>query len=161
MLLIYFPTGACSCLCTHNSCLCDYRPYTCTSCIHFTKDDLEFSNNMCNHGTLFQMEDVNDKILLRYMEVYNRTQYWTGYMINNGKIMVPLTNKTVNTQVSLHGGGSCDSNNCCVAWQLDPFGPIALDCDTKLPAICTTSVTCKFFLLYCYMYMYTYIHVVT
>ena len=137
----------------HNSCLCDYRPYTCTSCIQFTKDDLEFSTNTCKHGILFQEENVDDKILLRYMEVYKAPGYWTGYVINSGKI---LTNSTVSTQVSvsLLDSGNCTGNDCCVAWQLNPFGPIALDCDTKLPAICTTSVTCEFLHNYTCVYMY-------
>ena len=123
-----------------NSCLPGYRPYTCTSCIKFTKDELEFSSNTCkaSSGVLLQMEEVNE-VLWKYMEVYNRPQYWTGYEIHNGKAVVPGTNKSIDMHIL--NDESC-SDNCCLAWQLEPYGPIAVNCSKKLPAICITCLNC-------------------
>jgi hypothetical protein len=80
------------------------------------------------------MIEVEKDVLQRYMEVYSRPQYWTGYELINETAVVPGTNNGI----SLVGSPNC--SNCCVAWQLDPYGPIALECDKILPAICTISL---------------------
>ena len=131
-------------LCMPNTCLPGYRPYTCTSCIQFTKKELAFSSNICDSpdGRLLQMMEVDDDVLRRYMEVYNRTLYWTGYKLDNGKAIVPGTNNSI--PLDLVGSPNC--SDCCVAWLVhgDDNGPIALECNKMLPAICTTSLNCKF-----------------
>ena len=128
-----------------NTCLPGYRPFTCTLCIQFTKNELAFSLNTCDSlaGTLLQMIEVEKDVLQRYMEVYSRPLYWTGYKLINETAVVPGTNNGI----SLVGSPNC--SNCCVAWQLDPYGPIALECDKILPAICTISLNCKCFGVLC------------
>ena len=120
-----------------------YKPYTCTVCVQFTNDEQVYSHGVCNSpGVFIQMEGVQSEILKRYMEVYGGPQYWTGYEFNSGKAVVPGTNISIN--VPIYHSPSCNGSSCCVAWQLEPFGLISLDCEKKIPAICTTSRNCEF-----------------
>ena len=141
----------CTGVCMPNTCLHGFRPYTCTLCIQFTKNELAFSSNICDSlgGGLLQMTEAGDNVLRRYMEVYNRTLYWTGYELENGEAVVPGTSRGI----PLMESSNC--SNCCVAWLLrgDDTGPIALECNKTLPAICTTPLNCKFLVLFCTMYM--------
>ena len=122
-------------------CMSGFRPYTCMSCIQFTNEEHAFADSLCDSSSLLlQTEDVQNDILRRYMEVYKNPLYWTGYELKNRRATVPKSNITLEMSVS----ESCSGNNCCVAWQFKPFGPIALDCDQMLPAICIMAVKCEF-----------------
>ena len=124
-----------------NSCMLGYRPFTCTTCIRFTEDELVSSPNVCESpSSIFQLEDVEKDTLRRYMEAYNRPQYWTGYKLQDDGAALPGTNAPVNMSINTE---RCNNDSCCVAWQLEPFGLIATNCSIKLPALCITSVNCK------------------
>lgn len=119
-----------------------YIPYSCMSCVQFTEEENSFSHTNCElPGTLIQSQDVEIDVLRRYMEVYDRPLYWTGYEFANGEAVVPRSNLSIN--VTFFNTQNCNASVCCVAWQLDPFGLTTLECDKQLPAICTTTVNCE------------------
>ena len=107
------------------------------------EDELPLPRSDCpSSGLLLQMEDIQatSQVLERYLTVYNKPKFWTGYELKNGEAVVPNSNASTNLQVTT-SAGAC--SNCCIAWQLEPFELVAVDCEETLPAICTTSVDCE------------------
>lgn len=104
-------------------CPSEFMPYTCTSCIDFTKEKLAFDKTCTAPDTvLVKVEnDEQMEVLRRYMEIFNQSKVWVDH------------NKTtmMNDDCSEH---------CCVALQLDPYKPVTVDCSTELSAICSTEV---------------------
>ena len=115
-------------------------PYTCTSCIDFTKEKLAFDKTCTAPDTvLVKVEnDEQMEVLRRYMEIFNQSKVWVDH------------NKTtmMNDDCSEH---------CCVALQLDPYKPVTVDCSTELSAICSTEVDGKF-ITHMYVRTCIYIH---
>ena len=88
-------------------------------------------------GVILEMEDIQNRtdVLQRYLTVFDKPKIWTGYEFRDGEALIPNTNTTLDLPVM--AVETC--NECCIAWQLQPFGLIAVDCEQKIPAICTTS----------------------
>ena len=129
-----------------NPCPIGYRPFSCTVCIMITEDELPFSQSLCPSSRIsFQLDNVQNRTLQRYLEVYNNTLLWTDYEIKNGKAILP--NSTTTVGLPIIGAKTC--SNCCLALQLDPYGLMVSDCERALPAVCFTSVNCECTLRLC------------
>lgn len=127
-----------------SSCPTGYRPFSCTVCIKLTENERPFSETVCpSSGVTLILDDVRNesRVLQRYLEVFNKQQLWTGYELSaDGEPFEPNTNQKLSLPII--GNETC--RNCCLAWQLHPYGLVRVDCDKELPAICTTSVTREF-----------------
>ena len=131
--------------CSSDSCMPGHRPFTCTNCIMFTENEQLLTSNVCESpSVIFQLEDFDTEILRRYMEVYTASWYWTGYKLIDGVAVIPDTNASVNLNVSTD---TCNNDSCCIAWQFNPFGLIAVDCRQAFPVLCTSYVNCKLYIL--------------
>ena len=130
--------------CLANLCPQGYRPYTCSSCVNFTKNVQAFSNSPCEgNGTLVQIEDPAQlDTLQRYVDVLDHDRYWIGYEIKNGaaKSVSSSTESSLVTTLLNSQTQSC-TENCCVAVQSD--GLISVKCDEELPYMCSVTINCK------------------
>jgi hypothetical protein len=110
-------------------------------CLTIDEDMRPFSQTDCPLlGIALVMDDVQNEshVLQRYLEVFNKQQLWTGYELStDGEAVIPNTTRTLGLPII----GNEDCNNCCLAWQLHPYGLVSVDCEKELPAICTMSVT--------------------
>ena len=113
-------------------------------CITIDEDMLPFSQTDCPLlGIALVMDDVRNEshVLQRYLEVFNKQQLWTGYELSTDReAVIPNTTRTLGLPII----GNEECNNCCLAWQLHPYGLVSVDCEKELPAICTMSVTGEF-----------------
>ena len=126
--------------CFSSFCPSEYRPYTCTSCVEFTKTSRQFSEACATQSaSRVRIETAaQNETIRRYMEVYNVSLFWTGYSIANNEVVVADTDTVVQIEYS----GDC-SEDCCLAWRLEPYGAVALECTKELPAFCSTDRDCK------------------